>query len=302
MKKAVLLLIIALSAIEITSAQNPEGSAAQITVVGVVRDSIQTIPYASVYLKNRPGKGVQADSKGAFALRIDKRILPDTLIISSIGYCSAFRAIYPSADTLKMDVRLKQDLNILKEVVVKGKKSIWRKKIRENRQELQAARIDWGVRNFRFVFRIYSARYINIKRKFWFELAPPTNYIIINKDSLTFSGTSNGGMRISLETGERFPMSGPVFYRSGIMSRPPNLMEDKNNFSIDFLMSRLRLVFIISKKTGIATVYFNNVYVLSGAIEPLPLSVDGKAFVDIDNIKDKTGESSEDGIAVDLFN
>lgn len=58
----------------------------RIVIEGTVRDSVQSIPYASVYLKNHPGKGVQSTLEGTFSLTTDKNLLPDTLVVSFVGY------------------------------------------------------------------------------------------------------------------------------------------------------------------------------------------------------------------------
>ena len=58
----------------------------RIVLKGTVADSAQTIPYASVYLKNHPGKGVQSTLEGTFVLPVDRTLLPDTLIVSFVGY------------------------------------------------------------------------------------------------------------------------------------------------------------------------------------------------------------------------
>lgn len=58
----------------------------RIVLKGTVADSAQTIPYASVYLKNHPGKGVQSTPEGTFVLPVDRTLLPDTLIVSFVGY------------------------------------------------------------------------------------------------------------------------------------------------------------------------------------------------------------------------
>lgn len=58
----------------------------RIVLKGTVADSAQTIPYASVYLKNHPGKGVQSTPEGMFVLPVDRTLLPDTLIVSFVGY------------------------------------------------------------------------------------------------------------------------------------------------------------------------------------------------------------------------
>ena len=117
MKKALSLLAIGLLA---WPALN--GQSLQTVIRGTVRDSVQTIPYASVYLKNHPAKGMQSSEDGTFALWTEKSALPDTLVVSAIGYRTLFKPVAAAIDTVNIDARLSQDIVMLEGVEIKGKK------------------------------------------------------------------------------------------------------------------------------------------------------------------------------------
>lgn len=91
-------------------------------IEGSVRDSAQTVPYASVYLKNHPSKGVQSSSEGAFVLRADKSMLPDTLVISFVGYHPFLLPLENTVgDTVRVDAELRQNIIELNGPVITAK-------------------------------------------------------------------------------------------------------------------------------------------------------------------------------------
>ncbi len=96
-------------------------SAQQTIVEGFVQDSTQRVPYASVYLKGHPDKGTQGASDGSFTLRIKDTLLPDTLVISFVGYHTQYYPIAPSPDTVRIEALLRQNIIELTGPVVSAK-------------------------------------------------------------------------------------------------------------------------------------------------------------------------------------
>lgn len=92
-----------------------------ILIKGTVRDSLQTVPYATVYLKGHPGKGVLSSPDGLFNLRVTPAMLPDTLVVSFVGYHTAHTPLFPGQDTLALDITLRQNVIQLQDAVVTAK-------------------------------------------------------------------------------------------------------------------------------------------------------------------------------------
>lgn len=200
MKKALSFLAIGLLAPALLHGQN--------TVIrGAVKDSVQTIPYASVYLKNHPEKGMQSSPDGMFFLQAEKSFLPDTLVISAVGYQTFFKPIPAGLDTVNVDAWLSQDMVLLKSVEVKGKKSIWRKAMRKAWWDMHDAQIQETVRNYRFIFRI--SEFQPLKFPYVYVMVPETNYLKIEGDSLTTSWCWAGAM-VFMETGELISMKNAI--------------------------------------------------------------------------------------------
>lgn len=88
---------------------------------GTVRDSVQTVPYATIYLKGRPAKGIIGSSDGSFSLTVDKNLLPDTLVVSFVGYHTFYTPIPVSENPLELDVLLRQNVIQLEGPVVTAK-------------------------------------------------------------------------------------------------------------------------------------------------------------------------------------
>ena len=95
--------------------------AQQTTVRGTVRDSVQTVPYASIYLKGHPSKGIQGSSDGSFTLRVNDTLLPDTLVVSFVGYHTLYYPLSPTTDTVRVDAFLRQNVIELMGPVVTAK-------------------------------------------------------------------------------------------------------------------------------------------------------------------------------------
>lgn len=163
----------------------------QTVIRGTVRDSVQTIPYASVYLKNHPEKGMQSSEDGMFFFQVEKNLLPDTLVVSAIGYRNFFTPM-AAIDTVNIDAVLSQDIVMLEGVEVKGKKRIWRKAMREAWWKMHDAQIQETVRNYRFIFRV--SEYQPLKALYTYIMVPATNYVKIEGDSLTVSECWAGAM------------------------------------------------------------------------------------------------------------
>ncbi len=95
-------------------------SAQSITIRGTVRDSVQTVPYATIYLKGHPGKGIIGSSDGSFSLAVDKTFLPDTLVVSFVGYYTSY-TLSASEEPAELDVLLSRNIIQLEGPVVTAK-------------------------------------------------------------------------------------------------------------------------------------------------------------------------------------
>ncbi len=96
-------------------------SAQSITIRGTVRDSVQTVPYATIYLKGHPGKGIIGSSDGSFSLAVDKTFLPDTLVVSFVGYHTSYTPLSASEEPAELDVLLSRNIIQLEGPVVTAK-------------------------------------------------------------------------------------------------------------------------------------------------------------------------------------
>ncbi|MBQ8502294.1 MAG: TonB-dependent receptor [Bacteroides sp.] len=90
--------------------------AQQVTVSGVVYDSIdETVPGASVYVKDNPTVGTITDVDGRFNLKAN---VGDVLVVSFVGFDQVEQKI--SASNPKLTIYLKDNSKFLDEVVVVG--------------------------------------------------------------------------------------------------------------------------------------------------------------------------------------
>ena len=110
MKKIYILFLILILGISL-HAQNTH-------ISGDVKDSVQSIPYASIYLKNTPTKGTMSSSDGIFSFNAPKNILPDTLIVSFVGYKNFSAPIDTTTDSIKLSVTLTEDVINLNDVEI----------------------------------------------------------------------------------------------------------------------------------------------------------------------------------------
>lgn len=129
-----------------------------IEISGYVVDSQrQPIPYASVYLQNRPQIGTMADSAGHFALQGGTRA--DTAVISFIGYETCALPVERFWPDKTLRITLKDQPIMLDAVVVaaKGNKRQQRKALRELLAQIGAqlkADFPDEARDYRVVSRI----------------------------------------------------------------------------------------------------------------------------------------------------
>ena len=82
----------------------------------IFNESKSALPYASIFISNKPNIGTFSDEKGFFSLKAE---LTDTLFISHIGY----ESIKICANDFKDKVVLVQKILSLKEVTVEANKS-----------------------------------------------------------------------------------------------------------------------------------------------------------------------------------
>ena len=163
--------------------QAQEASLGKQTVVwGTVRDSVQGIPFASVFLKGNPRIGVRAEEDGSFWLPIDKSALPDTLVFSTVGYRNAYFPLSPQSDTLQLSVRLRRSDILLKDVVVKARKNDWKKLDRQSAARFNDALLTSAIHERRFVFRIEEMR--PLRGRMGYMVMPGVNYMIVERDSI----------------------------------------------------------------------------------------------------------------------
>ena len=97
-------------------------NAQTIEIKGSIKDSTYTIPYASVYIKSKPTTGVMAGSDGTFSLNVEKNILPDTLVVSFVGYKTYTTPIDANV-TDSLNIHLEEDIINLAEVSITSEKS-----------------------------------------------------------------------------------------------------------------------------------------------------------------------------------
>ncbi|HVI46110.1 MAG TPA: M1 family aminopeptidase [Chitinophaga sp.] len=92
-----------------------------ITLSGIVTDAEQhlPIPYASIQLK-RGSSGTFSNTSGHFILKIPTALLPDTLLVSCIGYKPTLLPIAPH-DQLNTVIRLESGAIALKSVTVSAR-------------------------------------------------------------------------------------------------------------------------------------------------------------------------------------
>ena len=155
----------------------------QTVVLGTVQDSVQTIPFASVFLKGNPRIGIQAKEDGSFRLSIDKSALPDTLIFSTVGYKNAYFPLAAQSDTLQLAVRLRRADMLLKDVVVKARKNDWKKLNRKSEARFNDALLTSAIHERRFVFRMTELR--PLRGRECYMVMPGVNYMIVTQDSVT---------------------------------------------------------------------------------------------------------------------
>lgn len=284
MKKALSFLAIGLLAPAILNGQNT-----QTVIQGTVKDSAQTIPYASVYLKNRPEKGMQSSPDGMFFLRTEKSFLPDTLVISAVGYQTFFKPIPTSLDTVNIDAWLSQDMVLLKSVEVKGKKNVWRKAMRKAWWDMHDAQIQETVRNHRFIFRITD--YQPLRANYTYFMVPGINYVKIEGDSLTFAWCWAGGMVMN-EKGELGSIEeyNPRINTSQLInkSRIRSIDFQEDNGMMMIVINGIRISIPKNIKTDAAIMRLPNIEngYYKGWIEPLPYPTPAKE--DIQTVYQRT--------------
>ena len=89
----------------------------QVLLTGTVKDEgSQPLPGANIYIKGT-SMGTAADADGSFSLQLPETIETATLVISMIGYVSHEVAV---GQQVKFEIVLKEDLQMLNEVVVTG--------------------------------------------------------------------------------------------------------------------------------------------------------------------------------------
>ncbi len=118
MKNIILIILI--------SCSNILATAQTLEINGSIKDSTQAIPYASVYLKNHPSVGVMASSEGLFTLHVQENLLPDTLVVSFVGYNTYYTPIDTGyrenlSITLEEDLINLEEVNIVSEERVKNR-------------------------------------------------------------------------------------------------------------------------------------------------------------------------------------
>jgi hypothetical protein len=136
---------------------------AQLKVIaGYVKDSHsdEPIPFASVILKNT-GYGKQSDSAGTFLLYVKETDLPDSLLITYVGYKHFSVSVQKfTGDTLHLVLLLERG-SMQKEVVVKSKYSkgwiLWRKVVKR-----KAFNDRYRFENFGY--ELYNKLEIDLKR------------------------------------------------------------------------------------------------------------------------------------------
>ncbi len=166
----------------------------QTVVWGTVRDSVQTIPFASVFLKGNPRVGVQAKEDGSFRLSIDKSALPDTLVFSTVGYKNAYFPLAAQSDTLQLAVRLRRADMLLKDVVVKARRNDWKKLDRQSAARFNDALLTSAIHERRFVFRMTELR--PLRGRECYMVVPGVNYMIVSQDSVTIHRSLAGATYI----------------------------------------------------------------------------------------------------------
>ena len=118
-KQIIYLISLCLSLSTITLAQQ----AKEFTISGTVVDKDQqSMPGVSVYIKDKPSKGVVTDNDGKFKLKVN---YGDKVVFSFIGFIpTEHLAIEPKADLV---ITLLEDSKSLDEVVVVGLGNVQRK-------------------------------------------------------------------------------------------------------------------------------------------------------------------------------
>ncbi len=97
-------------------------NAQMIEIKGSIKDSTYTIPYASVYIKSNPKTGIMAGSDGTFSLNVEKNMLPDTLVVSFVGY-KTYTTPIDANTTDSLNILLEEDIIDLAEVSITSGKN-----------------------------------------------------------------------------------------------------------------------------------------------------------------------------------
>lgn len=129
-----------------------------ITVRGTVRDSLQTVPYASVYLKNNPSGGTLTSADGTFSMTVERALLPDSLVVSFVGYHSFIMPVSSVAqDTISVDAMLMENVIELPgvQVVSKGRKKNRKVEMTTLLAEIRS-QLDKDFENIEALYRIQT--------------------------------------------------------------------------------------------------------------------------------------------------
>ncbi|MDD4820745.1 MAG: carboxypeptidase-like regulatory domain-containing protein [Flavobacteriales bacterium] len=113
----------------IISAMSIQTYAQSIHISGEIKDSVQTIPYASIFLKNTTTTGTMSSSDGIFSLNIPKAQLPDTLVISFVGYKPYYTILNVEKDTVNIHATLSEDVIELSDIDISTTKKHRNKKV-----------------------------------------------------------------------------------------------------------------------------------------------------------------------------
>lgn len=103
----------------------PKIAFAQITIQGTVTDDQgEAVFAANVFLKNNTDIGTTTDFDGKFSITFQKDQLPDTLVISYIGYDKKQIPVAGHTKNISLDIYLQQQKDALLEVLIKAKRPV----------------------------------------------------------------------------------------------------------------------------------------------------------------------------------
>ena len=156
-----------------------------VTLRGTVRDSVQTLPYVSVYLKKHSEKGMQTDKQGQFSLSISRDKLPDTLVVSCIGYRVFYKPIPKETENLDLDIQLHRSTVVLDNIMVMGvsKMGLQRAEAKA-RHQAEILERRQAIRELNFKFQ---AQEVFLPKWGWRALSPGLNFMLFNDGFMVYS-------------------------------------------------------------------------------------------------------------------